>query len=161
MNDDARRTDHAFDDPTAGIEIAQEHPTRRLDEARVRRALAALLDGEGRVAEDVTVVLDGHATVRQLNVDFLGHDYDTDVLSFWLGDDPPEGESAPEDAPLEGEVYVDLDTAAERCAEFGTSFDDEALRYLLHGMLHLCGYDDSTLHEKAEMHRLEDRYLVA
>lgn len=143
-------------DATALVEIVQEHPALRMDEGRVRRALAALLEGEGRVAGDVTVVLADHAAVRQLNVDYLGHDYDTDVLSFWLGDD-----AAPEDAPLEGEVYVDLDTAAERHGEFGMSFEDEALRYVLHGVLHLCGYEDASPEEKAEMHRLEDRYLAA
>lgn len=138
------------------FDLALDHPTRTVDEARLLRALQALATGEGRTVRDVTVVLTDHPTVRELNVAYLDHDYDTDVLSFWLGDD-----DAPDDAPLEGEVYVDLDTAAERCAEFGTDYEAEAVRYALHGVLHLCGYDDATPDEKAAMHRLEDRYLAA
>jgi len=136
--------------------IVVDHPTRTLDHARLSRALDALLAGEGRTVEDVTVVLTDHATVRELNVAYLDHDYDTDVLSFWLGD----GDADDPNVPLEGEVYVDLDTAAERCAEFGTDYEAEAIRYALHGVLHLCGYDDATPDEKAAMHRLEDRYLA-
>ncbi|MCA0269548.1 MAG: rRNA maturation RNase YbeY [Bacteroidetes bacterium] len=136
--------------------IVVDHPTRTLDHARLSRALDALLAGEGRTVEDVTVVLTDHATVRELNVAYLDHDYDTDVLSFWLGDGDADGPNV----PLEGEVYVDLDTAAERCAEFGTDYEAEAIRYALHGVLHLCGYDDATPDEKAAMHRLEDRYLA-
>lgn len=142
--------------PPVALDLVLDHPSRTLDTGRLLCALAALLDGEGRAAEDVTLVLTDHATVRELNAEYLRHDYDTDVLSFWLGD-----EDAPEDAPLVGEVYVDLDTAAERCAEFGTDYEAEAVRYALHGTLHLCGYDDATPEEKAEMHRLEDRYLGA
>lgn len=139
------------------IEIVLDHPSRTVDEARLRGALKALLAGENRTAAEVAVVFTDHATVRELNVQYLGHDYDTDVLSFWLGD----GEPTDPAAPLEGEVYVDLDTAAERCAEFDADYEAEAVRYALHGVLHLCGYDDATPEEKATMHRLEDRYLAA
>ena len=45
---------------------------------------------------------------------------------------------------VDGEVYVDLDTAAERAPEFGVTMAHEALRYVAHGVLHLCGYDDAT-----------------
>ncbi|MBE2185449.1 MAG: rRNA maturation RNase YbeY [Rhodothermales bacterium] len=143
-------TDDAF-------EIVLDHRSRTVDEHRLRRALAALAVGEGRTVDDVTVVLTDHATVRKLNVQYLAHDYDTDVLSFGLGDGDPDDPAV----PLEGEVYVDLDTAAERCAEFGTDYETEAVRYALHGVLHLCGYDDATPDAKAAMHRLEDRYLAA
>lgn len=135
------------------IELVCDHPSRTVDEGRLQRCLEAVAVGEGRTAEDVTVVLTGHDDVLDLNRAYLGHDYVTDVLSFWLGADDGAG-------PLIGEVYVDLDTAAERCAEFGASFEDEAARYAIHGLLHLCGYDDATPEEKSAMHALETRYLA-
>ncbi len=96
-----------------------------------------------------------HAAVLALNRRHLGHDYLTDVLSFSLvdEDDPP--------GAVEGEVYVDLDTAAERCAEFGATFEQEAARYAVHGLLHLIGYDDATAEGRAAMRACEDRYLCA
>lgn len=133
------------------IELA--HPTRRVDPAALRRLLRHVLDEEGRTVAEVTVVLTDHATVLALNRSYLQHDYHTDVLSFPLHESP--------DAPVEGEVYVDLDTAAERHTEFGARFDEEVYRYAVHGLLHLLGYDDATPADRATMRTLEDRYLAA
>ena len=62
---------------------------------------------------------------------------------------------------IDGEVYVDLDMALERAPEFHSDFETEAFRYVLHGILHLLGYDDQTAELKAEMRGLEDKYLSA
>lgn len=134
------------------IEIVQAHPSRMLDEGRLLRVLEATLAGEGAEAGEVTVVLTDHTHVHDLNRTHLAHDYETDVLSFWLGADDGEG-------PVEGEIYVDLDTAFERHQEFGASFETEVERYCVHGLLHLVGHDDATPDEKAAMHALEDFYL--
>jgi rRNA maturation RNase YbeY len=111
------------------------------------------LDGEGFAIADLSVVLADHAAVHALNRDWLGHDYETDVVSFVLD------EAAPGNRVVDGEVYVDLDTAAERAPEFDADFEEEALRYALHGLLHLMGYDDATETERRRMRSLEDRYL--
>jgi rRNA maturation RNase YbeY len=125
----------------------------RLDERAVRAAAARVLEGEGFTAADLSVVLADHATVRALNRDWLGHDFDTDVVSF------PLNEAAAARGEVDGEVYVDLDTAAERAPEFGATFEEEVLRYVVHGLLHLTGHDDATDAGRAAMRRLEDRYL--
>lgn len=135
------------------VVIHQAHPALRLPEAAVRAAVARVLEGEGFTAADLSVVLADHATVRALNRDWLGHDYDTDVVSF------PLGEDAAARREVDGEVYVDLDTAAERAPEFGVTMEHEALRYVVHGLLHLLGLDDATEEERAAMRRLEDRYV--
>jgi rRNA maturation RNase YbeY len=62
---------------------------------------------------------------------------------------------------VEGEVYVDLDTAAERHEEFDTSFEREAYRYVIHGLLHLMGYDDATSEGQETMRQKENQYLDA
>lgn len=133
--------------------IEHQHPARRVDAAALRRLLAHVLEAEGCRLHYLGIVLADHATVLELNRTYLDHDYLTDVLSFRLADDaPPE--------VIDGEVYVDLDTAAERHAEFGASFEEEAFRYAVHGLLHLAGYDDATPAQKAQMHAREDRYLA-
>ncbi len=133
------------------VQIAHEHPTLRVDERRLREILQALFDEERATPAEVTLVLADHATVHALNAEYLGHDYVTDVLSFLLSDGTTAG--------IEGEVYVDLDTALERHAEFDASFENEVFRYCIHGVLHLLGYDDATAAERERMRVLETRYL--
>ncbi|MEZ4702453.1 MAG: rRNA maturation RNase YbeY [Rhodothermales bacterium] len=134
------------------LELSHTHASLRLDEARVAGVIAAVLAGEDRSFEALGVILADRETVLDLNRSFLQHDYPTDVLSFLI--EPDDGAS-----PLQGEIYIDLDTALERHAEFGATFEEEALRYIVHGLLHLIGYDDATEADKTHMHRLEDRYL--
>lgn len=137
-----------------GLEVHQAHPTRQLDEAAVRAVVDAVCAGEGVRVAALNIVLADHATVHDLNRQWLGHDYETDVLSFVLD------EAAQAEGALDGEVYVDLDTAAERAPEFEVAWEAEALRYVAHGVLHLAGHDDATDAQRAAMRDLEDRYLA-
>ncbi len=124
-----------------------------------------VVDAEDGRLRHVSLVLAGHETVRSLNRDYLEHDYNTDVLAFSFSEpaSPPEPADAdPPPPPLvEGEVYVDVETAAERHDEFGASLEEEVCRYIVHGVLHLLGYTDKTKDANRTMHRLEDRYLAA
>jgi probable rRNA maturation factor len=132
------------------VDVTVEHATRSVDREQVATLVQRVVRGEGKTLRHVSVVCGDHQLVRQLNREYLDHDYNTDVLSFSLADAPQV---------VDGEVYIDLDTAAERHGEFGESFEQEASRYVAHGVLHLCGYDDATPDEKQHMHNLEDRYL--
>ncbi len=140
------------------LAVEHVHPHRRLDEAAVRALAEHVLRAEGCALRYLGVILADHATVRTLNRLHLDHDYETDVLSFPLA---PDDESARAEGAraVDGEVYVDLDTAAERHAEFEETFETEALRYVAHGLLHLIGYDDADAAGRRRMRRLEDRYL--
>ncbi len=96
----------------------------------------------------VSVVLVDDATLRCMNREHLGHDYDTDVITFPIESDP-----------VEGEIYISLDRAREQASEFRVGLYDEVLRLAAHGALHLAGYDDATPNLRQEMTRLEDHYL--
>lgn len=133
------------------IHVYQQHPARTLEAAQVRTLVARMAAAEETQIDEVSIVLADHATVLGLNRRFLEHDYITDVLSFPLGGDDASG--------LAGEVYVDLDTAAERHKEFNASFTEEALRYVIHGVLHLMGYADTTEEGRQHMRAKEDHYL--
>lgn len=128
------------------IEDTSDLPT----EGFVTALVATVLTGENKAWLSVGIVLSGHEMVTALNAEWLSHDYDTDVLSF-LVEDGPDG--------LEGEVYVDVETARERHTEFGTTVHDEICRYIVHGILHLAGHDDATAEGARLMRALEDRYL--
>jgi len=119
-------------------------------EERVLALVEAVFKGEGISWSSIGIVLADHATILELNKTWLQHDYHTDVLSFLLEDD---------DDALEGEVYVDVETAQERHTEFSTSVQSEIERYIVHGLLHLAGYDDASDEERTAMQGLEDEYL--
>ena len=139
-------------DESERLMIEQAHPALAIDEKALARLLYHVISTEGARLNYLGIVLTDHATVLDLNRTYLQHDYLTDVLSFSLADEDAEG-------VVDGEVYVDMDTARERHAEFDTSFEEEVRRYVVHGLLHLLGYDDATPDEKAAMRRLEDHYL--
>ena len=141
--------------PEAGLEVTTDHETLTLDAARVAAVVEAVCASERVRVAALSVVLGNHALVHSVNRDWLGHDHETDVVSFGLDDDARAG------GALDGEIYVDLDTAAERAPEFGASFEAEALRYVAHGVLHIAGHDDATDDQRAAMRVLEDRALAA
>ena len=138
-----------------GLEVYAAHASRQLSEPKVRAVVAAVCAGEGVRLQSLGVVLAERGLVHKLNRAWLGHDWETDVVSFALDED------AQARGEIDGEVYVDLDTAAERAPEFGATAEREALRYVAHGVLHLAGHDDATAAERAAMRALEDRYLDA
>lgn len=88
--------------------------------------------------------------LRQINVQFLQHDYNTDIITFPLS---PDGE------PVVGEIYISLDTIADNADHYKVSKEDELLRVIFHGALHLCGYGDKTTQEQKIMRQKEDEYL--
>ena len=111
---------------------------------------------EGFTVEDLSVVIAGHSTVTDLNRKHLDREYEIDVLAFDLASDNANSENS---RRVEGEIYIDLDTAKERAPEFGTSFEEEVRRYVIHGLLHLMGYRDDTPEGKSQMRDLENLYL--
>ncbi len=140
------------DPPSAGpqIDVTVEHATHSVDREQIAALVERVVQGETKTLRNVSIVCGDHNLIRRLNREYLDHDYNTDVLSFSLTEAP---------GVVEGEVYIDLDTAAERHDEFGDSFEKEAARYVVHGVLHLCGYEDATPEGKQRMHELEDGYL--
>ena len=140
--------------PPDGLAIHAAHAQRQLDAAAVEAAIEAVCAGEGVRIRDLSVVLADRETVWAVNREWLAHDYPTDVVSFVLD------EAAQAHGEIDGEIYVDLDMAAERAGEFGVTPEHEALRYVVHGLLHLAGHDDATDDQRAAMRQLEDRYLA-
>ena len=134
------------------ISVVVDHERLSLDAALVEKCVHQTLAVRNVGAAEISVVLTGRSFVLGLNRQFLDHDYPTDVLSFRLSEDNAD--------LLTGEVYVDLDTAMERCAEFAATFESEVCRYVVHGVLHLLGFDDKTNALRAEMAKHEDAVLA-
>lgn len=87
--------------------------------------------------------------MRAMNRRFLKHDYTTDVLSFPLS----------EEGRCEGEIYVNLDKVNEQAREYGVSPESELARLVIHGTLHLVGYDDQKTNDRETMRSVEDSHV--
>lgn len=113
----------------------------------------AVCDALGLIDWDLSVVLVDDAHMASLHERFAGVSGTTDVLTFDLRD---AGERLNR---VEGEVYVCIDVARRQAASRGHTLGDELLLYLLHGVLHLMGYDDHDDEAYAAMHQREDEVL--
>ena len=132
------------------IHVANEQ-TLPLDETPLRRAVRMILRDAAISHAEVSIAVVDDPTIHQLNRQYLDHDEATDVISFVL---------QREEDRLEGEVVVSAETA-QRCAhQFGWSAADELLLYVIHGTLHLVGYDDQTPEQRAAMRDQERAYLA-
>ena len=86
----------------------------------------------------------------QINKHYLKHSYYTDVISFRL---------SALGVPVSGEIYLSVDRIKENAKEYKEAYQTELLRVLIHGALHLCGYEDTDPHEKKQMRLKENFYL--
>ena len=142
------------------IEItdSQEHLT--LDPAFLREVVETTLGMEEVAAATVSLAFIDYPAIHELNRRFLDHDDPTDVLSFLLESEVShEHSEANDDRPgrglrLEGEVIVSTETATRAATEFLWNPLDEVTLYVVHGLLHLVGYDD---HADADRQRMRDR----
>ncbi len=116
----------------------------------VKSAMSSVLDGEDKDYTSVSVLLVSDDEIQEVNKKYLGHDYVTDVVTFPLH----EGLK-----PIEGEIYVSLETTERNSKLFNNSHSDEIIRVVIHGMLHLAGYEDSSSESRDEMKKKEDFYL--
>ncbi len=111
-------------------------------------------DAEAYAINSLTIIICGHEKISELNLAYLERDYATDVLAFDLR--PEEDSNLNE---IDGEIYLDVETARERAPEFETTTEKELQRYLIHGLLHLCGYTDKEESGKSLMSSKEETYL--
>ena len=115
----------------------------------LKRLARRVLRGERfKKSGKVSVVLVDNASIRSLNKRYLGKDRETDVLSFTYGEDD-----------VYGETYISVEQAREQAEEFGVSLETEMARLVIHGLLHILGYEDDTPDRKKKMTLLEDQYL--
>lgn len=133
------------------IEIADQQ-TAKIDAGNLISAIEMIANDHHVKQAEISVAIVDDPTIRRLNQQYLNHDYETDVLSFVLEWDEPAGK-------LVGQLVVSTDTAASLAIEIGGTMQEELLLYVIHGMLHLVGYDDKDSDAAAEMRLAEREYL--
>lgn len=85
----------------------------------------------------------------KINIEHLNHDFYTDIITFELN----------EDNVVIGDIYISIDRVKDNAKQQGTTFTNELMRVIIHGVMHLCGYKDKTKKDAALMREKEDYYL--
>ena len=111
--------------------------------------LKAVASEENCRLGEISVIFCSDAYLLDMNRKYLGHDYFTDIITF----DYSEGEL------LSGDLFISVDTVRSNAAFYSAKFDDELDRVIVHGLLHLIGYDDHSEEEFAAMKEKENYYL--
>jgi probable rRNA maturation factor len=142
-----------IDPPRGGIvvDIASTQGFLAIDPANLAGLVERVLRHEGIARASISVALVDDATIHRINRTHLRHDWPTDVISFVLSDE--------DDPELAGELIVSAEMARTTAAEIGAEPIAELSLYVVHGLLHLCGYDDTTDEASATMRMRETAAL--
>jgi probable rRNA maturation factor len=133
------------------IAIASPQEAVPIDRGRMREIARAVLEGENEPQAEISLAFVDNATIHTLNKRYLNHDEPTDVLSFPL--------SEPGAAKLAGELVIGAEVALAQSAERGHGVQAELALYVIHGLLHLCGFDDHAEGDARAMRERERHYL--
>lgn len=129
------------------IEVVNRQRKVRIDPERWRPFSEKALTAISRATDDATIAFVSDRQIKELNRRFRGIDKATDVLSF------PAGDETTDPTANLGDIAISLERAAIQAEENKLTLDDEIAQLILHGLLHLCGYDHET--DNGEMNRLE------
>ncbi|MFH1093269.1 MAG: rRNA maturation RNase YbeY [Candidatus Omnitrophota bacterium] len=110
---------------------------------------------QGVDGKEISILLVDDKTITGLNKQYLKKNYPTDVLAFRMQD----GEFGHMHQEILGDVIISLDTAASRAEEFHTHFKYESQLYLVHGILHLLGFDDLTTQDRNKMSAIQKQIM--
>ena len=136
------------------VRYYNDSTTYRLREKRKIAAwLKLVAQEEGYTLGDVTYIFCSSEVHRKMNVDFIGHDYFTDSITFDYSDRKDTG-------VVSGDIFIDVETVADNARIYGATARQEMLRVVVHGVLHLCGQKDKSPRDEKQMHRKEDKYLA-
>jgi rRNA maturation RNase YbeY len=118
------------------------------DPERLSNWLANVVEEEGKVLVEVNYIFCSDERLREVNVEFLDHDYYTDIITFPYSEDE-----------IHGDIFISSERVADNAQTLGLTFEEELCRVLVHGVLHLAGWPDKTPEEESAMRAREDYYL--
>lgn len=121
-----------------------------LNRASTTKWISQCVEKEGFVLGNVNYILCSDPYLLNINKTYLNHDYNTDIITFNYN----------ENQTINSDIFISLDRVKENAQEFKVSFEAELNRVMIHGILHLLGYNDKSPEEQAVMTSKEDFYLA-
>jgi probable rRNA maturation factor len=135
----------------AEINLFKEGVKFRLSKSKeVKAWLIRVAKREGKSIGSLNYIFCTDTYLRKMNVQYLQHDYNTDVITF----DNSEAKKI-----INGDVFISIDRVHANAKDYSTTFNDELHRVMVHGLLHLLGYDDKSASKKKEMREKEELHL--
>jgi probable rRNA maturation factor len=134
------------------VEIVRRGAGKKFPSRKLMTVARAILDLTGHEKAELSLALIGNTEMRRLNARYRSKDYPTDVLSF------PAEKNLPVETPLIGDVIISVEKAAEQAKARRRRLDEEMVTLLIHGIVHLLGYDHERSAKDARvMGRLEKK----
>ncbi|MCX7663915.1 MAG: rRNA maturation RNase YbeY [Gemmataceae bacterium] len=134
------------------VSIANPQEKVEIPFARFKEIVRGVLEGEKIKEAKISLAMVDDTTSARINQQFLQHEGPTDVITFPL--------SKPKAKVLEGELVLGVEVALREAEGRGHTFEEEMSLYIIHGLLHLCGFDDHTPEETQQMRAKEKQYLA-
>ena len=136
----------------SNILIQNFHPTSKLPISRtsIQALISRVFKSENVKLNALDINMVNNSKIRKINRDFLKHDYFTDIITFPYENDRNK---------IEGEIFISLDTVRKNSDLYDVSYTQELKRVIIHGALHLVGYNDKTEKEKEAVRKKENFYL--
>ena len=123
---------------------------RLLKREVIKNLLDQIFKIHGKQLENLSFIFCSDNYVKKINKEFLKHDYYTDVITFSLSE---------AGCSIQGEIYLSVDRIKENAKVYKVLYQNELVRVLIHGCLHLCGYRDDTRANKLQMTKQENFFL--
>lgn len=142
------------------LEIRNRQRSQPVDLKQLQAITRQVMEHELQLTQvELGIHLVGASEMAQVNEQYLQHTGSTDVITFDHSAAPVTKPTVP--TPIHGELFICVADAEQQAIEFRTSWQEEVVRYVIHGILHLCGYDDLQPAKRRRMKREESRLLKA
>lgn len=116
----------------------------------IKSWIKRVIETENQKVGQVDIIFCSDEYLLEMNTKYLNHNYLTDIITFGLSEDPKK---------ISGDLFISIERVEENSQTYNTTFDEELRRVIVHGVLHLIGYDDKQKSDKQVMTGKEDIYL--